>query len=38
MPCETVAPNPDDAKAFNAYIARFKAGLPVECAAVESIR
>ena len=38
MPCETVAPNPDDARAFNAYIARFKAGLPVERAAVESVR
>ena len=38
MPCETVAPDPDDARAFNAYIARFKAGLPVERAAVESVR
>ena len=38
MPCETVAPNPDDVKAFNDYIVRFKAALPVERAAVESIR
>ena len=38
MPCETVEPNPDDAKAFNDYIVRFKAGLPIEKAAVECIR
>ena len=38
MPCETVEPNADDAKAFNAYIARFKAGLPIERAAVDSIK
>ena len=38
MPCETVAPDPEDAKAFNAYLARFKAGLPIERAAVESIK
>lgn len=38
MPCETVAPDPKEAKAFNDYIVRFKAGLPIERAAVESIR
>ncbi len=38
MPCETVAPNPDDVRAFNDYIVRFKAGLPIERAAVECIR
>ena len=38
MPCETVEPNPADVKAFNDYIERFKAGLPIERAAVESIR
>ena len=38
MPCETVQPDPDDARAFNDYIVRFKAALPVERAAVESIR
>ena len=38
MPCETVDPNPDDVKAFNDYIARFKAALPVEKAAVECIK
>ena len=38
MPCETVSPNPDDAKAFNEYIVRFKAGLPIERAAVDCIR
>ena len=38
MPCETVAPDANEARAFNDYIARFKAGLPVERAAVESIK
>ena len=38
MPCETVQPNPDDAKAFNEYIVRFKAGLPIERAAVECVK
>ena len=38
MPCETVAPNPADVEAFNAYIDRFREGLPIERAAVESIR
>ena len=38
MPCETVEPDPDDVRAFNDYIVRFKAGLPIERAAVESIR
>ena len=38
MPCETVDPNPADVDAFNAYIERFKAGLPIERAAVENIK
>ena len=38
MPCLTVDPNPDDVKAFNDYIVRFKAGLPIERAAVDCIR
>ena len=38
MPSETVAPDPAEARAFNDYIARFKAGLPVEKAAVDCIR
>ena len=38
MPCETVAPVQADVDAFNAYIERFKAGLPIERAAVESIK
>ncbi len=38
MPCETVEPNPEDVKAFNDYIVRFKAGLPIERAAVECVR
>ena len=38
MPKETVAPDPQAAKDFNAYIARFKAALPVEKAAVECVK
>ena len=38
MPRETVAPDPQAAEDFNAYIARFKAALPVEKAAVECVK
>ena len=38
MPCEVVAPNADDIASFNAYIERFKAGLPIERAAVECVK
>ena len=38
MPCEVVAPKADDVASFNAYIERFKAGLPIERAAVECVK
>ena len=38
MAKETVAPNPADVDAFNAYIRRFEDGLPIERAAVESLK
>ena len=37
MPSETVQPDPEEVAAFGEYIARFKAGLPVERAAVECV-
>ena len=38
MPCDTVQPNPAQVKAFNAYIVRFKSGLPVGHAAVKYVK
>ena len=35
---ETMKPNPEDVRCFDAYIERYTAGLPIERAAVESIR
>ena len=38
MKSETVAPNPADVEAFNLFTQRFAAGLPIERAAVESLK
>ena len=38
MKSETVAPNPDDVAAFECFTERFCAGLPIERAAVESLK
>ena len=38
MNSETVAPDPEDVKNFNAFIERFSAGLPIERAAVECMK
>ena len=35
---DCVAPKPEDVDSFNAYIERFKAGLPIERAAVECLK
>ena len=38
MPCETVNPDSKEVQAFNAYIQRFKAGLPVCLSAIKNIK
>ena len=38
MKSETVAPNPEDVKAFNIYAERFVAGMPIEHAAVDCLK
>ena len=35
---ETLSPRPEDVASFNAYIERFKAGFPIERAAVECLK
>ena len=35
---ETIAPKPEDVASFNAYIDRFVAGMPIERAAVETLK
>ena len=38
MKCETIEPNPKDVAGFDAFIQRYKAGLPIERAAVDSLK
>ena len=37
-PCETLAPKAEDVASFNAYIQRFETAMPIERAAVESLK
>ena len=38
MPCEVIAPKAEDIESFGKFIERFKAGLPIERAAVETLK
>ena len=35
---EKMAPNPEDVKGFDTFISRYRAGLPIERAAVDALR